>query len=51
VGVFERLSDGSWAPLGTGMPATSTLDLSVVPGGSTLVAATHGRGIWTLPLL
>ena len=49
VGIFERIS-GTWYALGTGLPGVSTLDLSVTPDGSTLVAATHGRGVWTLPL-
>jgi hypothetical protein len=51
VGVFVRSNvNGSWSVLGSGLPAVSALDLSIVPGGSTLVAATHGRGIYTLPL-
>ena len=50
VGVFKRTTLGTWASPGTGMPKVSVLDLATVPGGTTLVAATHGRGIWTLPL-
>jgi hypothetical protein len=49
VGVFQR-GGGTWQVLGTGLPAVSTLDLSVVPGASTVVAATHGRGVWTIDL-
>jgi hypothetical protein len=28
----------------------SVLDLALVPGSNTLIATTHGRGIYTLPL-
>jgi hypothetical protein len=50
VGVFQLQGNGTWAELGTGLPNASVLDLSLVPGGTTLVAATHGRGVWTIPL-
>jgi hypothetical protein len=50
VGAFVRLGGGTWATLGTGLPAVSVLDLSVIPGSSTVVAGTHGRGVWTLDL-
>ncbi len=50
VGTFRSRDGLDWNVLGTGMPPVSTLDLSVVPGTSTLLAATHGRGVWTLPL-
>ena len=48
VGVFKRTATGSWGRFGTAMPTLSVLDLSIVPGGSEIVAATHGRGVWTL---
>ena len=52
VGVFELTSPSTdtWSRLGTGMPAVSTLDLSVIPGTSTLLAGTHGRGAMALNL-
>jgi len=50
VGVFQRGSDGSWFVAGTGLPNSSVLDLTPVPGAGLLVAATHGRGVWQLPL-
>jgi hypothetical protein len=37
----------SWQRVGTGLPNSSVLDLRMNPQGSQLVAATHGRGIWT----
>jgi hypothetical protein len=50
-GVFEQAGGGTWAPLGTGMPTVVISDLTMVPGTSnTLVAATHGRGVWELSL-
>jgi photosystem II stability/assembly factor-like uncharacterized protein len=48
VGVYRRTSTGSWAKFGTGMPILSVLDLTTVPGTTTILAATHGRGIWSL---
>ncbi|HEX2049060.1 MAG TPA: hypothetical protein VHJ34_00330 [Actinomycetota bacterium] len=50
VGVFRQRADGSWKVLGSGMPAVSTLDLFMVPNTDTVLAATHGRGMWTLDL-
>lgn len=47
VGVFKRAGDGSWAKLGTGMPTVSVLDMTVPKGTNEIVAATHGRGMWT----
>jgi photosystem II stability/assembly factor-like uncharacterized protein len=49
VGVY-RTSDGgaTWSPFGTGMPAVSVYDLRLLPDGSVVRAATHGRGIWEL---
>ena len=50
VGIFRLGSGGKWRTLGHGMPPVSTLDLSLIPGTQKLMAATHGRGIWTLQL-
>jgi hypothetical protein len=41
-------SPGSWSRLGAGLPNASTNDLVVAPSGKYLLAATHGRGLWTL---
>ncbi|MDQ6885285.1 MAG: glycosyl hydrolase [Candidatus Dormibacteraeota bacterium] len=40
----------SWSRLGTGLPNTSLNNLRLNPDGKTLLAATHGRGLWTIPL-
>lgn len=36
-----------WSRLGTGLPATTVMDLNLAPDGQ-LYAATHGRGIWSI---
>ncbi|HVA71291.1 MAG TPA: fibronectin type III domain-containing protein, partial [Acidimicrobiales bacterium] len=38
----------NWARLGAGLPNVQVMDLLLTSGG-TLIAATHGRGMWTLP--
>ena len=40
----------SWEPLGTEMPATIVVDLDIDAGTRTLLAATYGRSMFTLPL-
>jgi ligand-binding sensor domain-containing protein len=48
-GVFTSSDDGAtWSRLGTNLPNVVVNQLTVDPNG-TLVAATHGRGIWTIP--
>ena len=49
VGVFKRTAPGEWKVMGTGLPATSVLDIGIQPGTNTIFAATHGRGVWILP--
>ncbi|MFL5343316.1 MAG: WD40/YVTN/BNR-like repeat-containing protein [Hyalangium sp.] len=50
VGVFSSgLHGGTWKRAGTGLPLVSVSDLSVAPG-DILIAATYGRGLWTLPV-
>jgi hypothetical protein len=47
-GVFTSSNDGgTWSRLGTNLPNVVVSQLAVDPNG-TLVAATHGRGIWTI---
>jgi hypothetical protein len=40
---------GTWTRLGTNLPNASVNDLQVSPDGSYILAATHGRGLWTIP--
>jgi photosystem II stability/assembly factor-like uncharacterized protein len=48
-GVFVSFDNGAtWSRLGTNLPNVVVDQLTVDPNG-TLVAATHGRGIWTIP--
>jgi hypothetical protein len=50
VGVFASgLGGGTWLKVGTGLPHTIVADLNTTPSG-TLLAATHGRGLWQIPL-
>jgi hypothetical protein len=47
-GVFTSANDGAtWSRLGTNLPNVVVGQLTVDPNG-TLIAATHGRGIWTI---
>jgi hypothetical protein len=50
VGAFVRKASGQWAVLGTGLPNVAVIDLNLVPGTHTVIATTHGRGVWTLGL-
>jgi photosystem II stability/assembly factor-like uncharacterized protein len=48
-GVYVSSDNGStWARLGTNLPNVVVDQLTLDPNGS-LVAATHGRGVWTIP--
>ena len=51
VGVFaaDASNPTDWSVLGTGLPNAAVNDLSVGPDGSYVLAATHGRGLWTIP--
>ena len=47
LGVFQSGDDGlSWAPSTTGMPNVAVLDLAFQNVTQTIVAATHGRGMF-----
>ncbi|MFI9724257.1 hypothetical protein ACIHFE_32215 [Streptomyces sp. NPDC052396] len=39
-----------WARLGCDLPSSVVTDLTLYPSGDTVVAATHGRGLWKLSL-
>jgi VCBS repeat-containing protein len=48
IGVFRTQNGGTnWSLLGTGLPRSSTFGIALHPD-RTLIAATHGRGAWTL---
>jgi hypothetical protein len=47
VGVFRSTNNGtSWAKFGTGLPNSVVMDLTLDRAHNTLVAATHGRGVF-----
>ena len=52
IGVFTATaaSPTGWSRLGTGLPNAPVNDLSLAPDRSYLIAATHGRGTWTIPI-
>jgi hypothetical protein len=54
IGTFIANAGGgtgtSWSVLGTNMPNVSVNNLRLDPDGSTLLAATHGRGLWSMTL-
>ena len=49
VGVFaaDLVKPTTWSRLGSGLPNAPTNNMTLAPNGA-VVAATHGRGIWTL---
>ncbi len=52
VGVFWSLDGGAfWANTSTGLPATAVMDLRLDVAANKLLAATHGRGMFTSPAL
>jgi photosystem II stability/assembly factor-like uncharacterized protein len=38
----------TWSRFGSGLPNASTNDLTLTPDGKSIVAATHGRGLWQI---
>ena len=48
LGVLWRQAGGTqWTRLGSGLPTTTVMDLTVGPDGK-IYAGTHGRGIWRI---
>jgi photosystem II stability/assembly factor-like uncharacterized protein len=47
--VYRAAGQTVWTRLGSGLPTTTVMDLSVGPDGN-LYVGTHGRGIWRIPL-
>ena len=50
-GVYRRRHGGTrWTVAGGGLPTVAVYGLTLNRGSRTLFAATHGRGVWKLPL-
>ena len=47
--VYRAAGQTQWTRLGSGLPTTTVMDLSVGPDGN-LYVGTHGRGIWRIAL-
>ncbi len=51
LGVFHSSTGGGlWIPLNDGFPMVAVFDLAAQPGTGRLVAATHGRGMFEIPI-
>ena len=51
IGVFHSATGGgAWTRLSDGLPTVAVVDLAARPGTGRLVAATHGRGMFELPV-
>ncbi|HEX6351323.1 MAG TPA: hypothetical protein VF160_18260 [Candidatus Dormibacteraeota bacterium] len=51
VGVFTAtVGSTAWSRLGSNLPNVSADNIHLAPDGQTVVAGTHGRGIWTFTL-
>jgi len=51
VGVFRSTTGGaSWSSFSAGLPNTTVSSLAFRPGTRDLVAATYGRGMWTIAI-
>lgn len=51
VGVYRSMDGGAtWLKVGSGLPKVPVTDIEVGSASNVLVAATFGRGIWTVPL-
>ena len=46
--VADARRPAHWSRLGTGLPSSVAIDLSVYPSGNSLLLATHGRGLWKI---
>ncbi len=51
VGLYRSPDSGaSWARFGTGLPAVSVWDIAILPDGSMMRVASHGRGFFELQI-
>lgn len=52
IGVYVTTDAGAtWTPHGTGLPRSAVFDVQIQPSFRILRAATHGRGVWEIPLI
>ncbi len=49
-GASPAFTGGCWQPLGSGLPNSAVLSLSLNDASRTLLAGTHGRSVWALAL-
>ena len=47
--VADAANPTSWSKLGTGLPNAAESSLTLTPDGTSIVAATYGRGLWSIP--
>ncbi len=51
IGVYSSTDGGAnWTPFGTGLPRVAVFDMLAVPTGRMLRIATHGKGMYQIPL-
>jgi photosystem II stability/assembly factor-like uncharacterized protein len=51
IGVYTSTDGGAnWTPYGTGLPRVAVFDMAILNGARILRIATHGRGIWDIPI-
>jgi hypothetical protein len=52
IGVYNSTDGGAnWIPFGTGLPRVAVFDIAIQPPNRVLRIATHGRGMWEIPLI
>src|SRR6185312_13131265 len=52
IGVYVSENGGAtWTPYGIGLPRVAVFDLAIQPTSRILRAATHGRGVWEIPVV
>jgi Calx-beta domain len=51
IGVYNSTDGGAnWLPYGTGLPRSAVFDMKIQPTSRLLRIATHGRGMWDIPI-
>lgn len=50
-GLYRTINDGAaWCRYGEGLPRAAVIDLRLEPARRRLIAATQGRGAWSIPI-